>query len=194
MISEFSIAKEKMKRECVFSRCRLYRYTLWREWSIQEIALTVAHDVDPRPFDYVQFIGLNPSTADETSDDATIRRCIDYAKRWGFGALCMTNIFAWRDTSPADMKRALAPIGDDNDAWLHAIGHDAATIVCCWGAHGIHRDRGAQFLADPFFHALNKQERLAAFGLTDNGQPLHPLRLNKLMPLRPLMTFLERHP
>jgi hypothetical protein len=30
-------------------------------------------------------IGLNPSIADETKNDPTIIRCIDFAKTWGYG-------------------------------------------------------------------------------------------------------------
>lgn len=74
-------------RETIFSPCRKYRYTLWRTFSLFELGdgrLTAAH----QPF--VQFIGLNPSTADETNDDPTIRRCVGYAKTWGFGALCQS--------------------------------------------------------------------------------------------------------
>lgn len=75
-----------------FSQCRKYRYALWRTW-----------DDDS----HITFIGLNPSTADETEDDPTIRRCIAYAKKWEFGGINMLNLFAFRATSPGDMKRAV---------------------------------------------------------------------------------------
>lgn len=69
-----------------FSLCRRYRYDLWRRWDISK--------------GYAMFIGLNPSTADKTADDPTIRRCIGFARSWGYGALCMTNLFAFRATDP----------------------------------------------------------------------------------------------
>lgn len=72
---------------CIFSPCGRYRYTLWREWIGGE--------------GFVQFIGLNPSTATDTEDDPTIRRCINYAKSWGYGGMCMTNLFAYRATLPS---------------------------------------------------------------------------------------------
>jgi hypothetical protein len=84
----------------IFSADRRYRYTLWRDWSKD---LLCGMDSRPRlagdqtPNQFVQFIGLNPSTADEKQDDPTIRRCIGFAKAWGYGAMCMTNIFAWRE-------------------------------------------------------------------------------------------------
>jgi hypothetical protein len=72
-----------MKRKTIFSAGRHYRYVLWREWEAANM-------------EYAMFIGLNPSTADEVRDDPTIRRCAGYARRWGYGALCMTNLFAYR--------------------------------------------------------------------------------------------------
>lgn len=49
------------------------------------------------------FVGLNPSTADETEDDQTIRRCVGFAMDWGYGGLCMGNLFAIRATKPKNM-------------------------------------------------------------------------------------------
>src|SRR5690348_9819680 len=99
---------EEMTMETVFSQCRKYRYTLWRQWG--DVRSGFAMELWPadradKSRQYVQFIGLNPSTADETQDDPTVRRCIGFSKAWGYGALCMTNAFAWRDTDPEKMKR-----------------------------------------------------------------------------------------
>ncbi|HHC7270859.1 TPA: DUF1643 domain-containing protein [Vibrio parahaemolyticus] len=67
-----------MKKTAKLSDCRTYRYELWRIWDEQK--------------PYAMFVGLNPSTADETEDDPTIRRCIYFAKSWGYGGLCMANL------------------------------------------------------------------------------------------------------
>ena len=91
-------------RHAVFSPCRTYRYALSRVWAADK--------------PYALFIGLNPSTADETLDDPTIRRCIDFAKRWGYGGLVMANLFAYRATNPSEMKAATDPVGVANDEWL----------------------------------------------------------------------------
>ena len=64
------------------------------------------------------FIGLNPSTADEVDDDRTIKRCISYAKQWGYGGIIMANLFAYRTSSPNVMMDSHDPIGKENDAWL----------------------------------------------------------------------------
>lgn len=121
--------------------------------------------------DYLMVIGLNPSTADDMNDDPTIRRCIDFAKRWGYGALCMTNLFAWRATNPDDMKAQPDSIGMDNDQWLLDCADGAGLILAAWGKHGTHLHRGdlvTRLLARNGFtlHALKKN---------GDGSPQHPL-------------------
>lgn len=141
----------------IFSPCRKYRYTLWREWSEGE--------------GYAMFIGLNPSTADEINDDPTIRRCINYAKDWGYNALCMTNMFAYRATDPRDMKAVDDPIGPDNDKHLINMATGAGVVIAAWGTHGIHNNREAEVLRlIPNLHCLK---------LTSKGHPSHPLYLKK---------------
>ena len=111
------------------SPCRTYRYTLTRRWGAGS---------------YAMFIGLNPSTADETQDDPTIRRCIAFAKAWGHDALVMTNLFAFRATDPADMKRDPEPVGTYNDWMLLTNAHLAGVVVAAWGTNGtfMGRNRG----------------------------------------------------
>lgn len=151
----------------IFSPCRKYRYTLWREW-------------DPA-LPYCQFIGLNPSTADEVLNDNTVRRCIDFSRRWGFGALCMTNIFAWRDTDPAKMKVQEDPVGPENDRWLLEIAKGSGRVVAAWGTHGAHMARGEVVriaLEDAGISLL-------CFRQTKNRQPEHPLYQPGARPLIP---------
>jgi hypothetical protein len=136
-----------------FSPCRRYRYTLWRRWDAGK--------------PYCQFVGLNPSTADETHDDPTVRRCIDFAKRWGYGALCMTNLFAFRATDPEVMKAAEEPVGLMNDAWLKDVAARAGVVVAAWGVHGDHLDRARR--------ALPLLGQVRCLGLTKEGHPRHPL-------------------
>ncbi len=117
------------------------------------------------------FIGLNPSTADEVEDDPTITRCINYAKKWGYGGLFMLNIFAYRATDPKDMKAAPDPVGVDNDAYILRVADKAGLIVAAWGNHGGYLERGrevCQLLADRKIHCL---------GITKAGMPKHPLYL-----------------
>jgi len=146
-----------MNFHTIFSPDRRYRYVLWREWA----PLT-----DRR---YVQFIGLNPSTATETEDDPTVRRCINFSKAWGYGALCMTNLFAFRATNPRVMMGCGTPIGPENDGWLARCARDADLVVAAWGNHGryIGRDEEVIKLLG-IMHCL---------GVTKEGCPKHPLYL-----------------
>lgn len=138
-----------------FSPCRNYRYALWRWW-----------DKD-KP--YAMFVGLNPSTADETLDDPTIRRCKRFASDWGYGGLVMTNLFAIRATDPKVMLAHSDPVGVENDDYLRDLARHAALVVAAWGAHGGHQGRDEDVLRlIPGVHHL---------GLTKAGKPRHPLYL-----------------
>lgn len=123
------------------------------------------------------FVGLNPSTADATLDDPTIRRCIGFAKAWGYAGLMMTNLFAWRATEPRNMLAAENPIGPDNDRVLSEAHDNAALSVAAWGAHGTYLDRhNAVRALLPRLHYLR---------LTKDGHPGHPLYLpSSLKPVK----------
>jgi hypothetical protein len=122
-----------LKNTAHLSACRNYRYALWRSWD------------EAKP--WVMFIGLNPSTADETTDDPTLTRCINYAKAWGYGGVCMANLFAYRATEPANMKAASNPIGVDNNAWLIKLATQAALVVAAWGNDGGYLGRSNQVVS-----------------------------------------------
>jgi len=144
-----------MKNTAELSKCRRYRYALWRTWD------------GSKPF--VLFVGLNPSTADETTDDATLTRCINFAKSWGYGGVCMANLFAYRATQPSDMKTAKDPIGLDNNSWLEKLGNDAGIVVAAWGNDGAFLGRSQQIKTLlPTLHYLK---------MNKSGEPAHPLYL-----------------
>lgn len=140
-----------------FSACGRYRYELWRHWTMN------------RREHYAMFIGLNPSTADAENDDPTIRRCIQFAKDWGYDSLCMTNLFAWRATLPRDMKAAAEPVGELNDLTLLRLAKGAGVVVACWGKDGAFRGRAATMCQSlPALHCL---------ALNKDRSPGHPLYL-----------------
>ncbi|MBL7251277.1 DUF1643 domain-containing protein [Alloalcanivorax sp. C16-2] len=150
---------DQMARSANFSRCRRYRYALWRRW----------RDGD----DYLLLVGLNPSTADHRKDDPTIRRCIGFARDWGYSGLCVANLFAYRATYPRDLFAADDPIGPRNDWWLRRLAADAALVVAGWGNHGTQGDRAARVRAWlPALHCLR---------LNGSGEPAHPLYLPKTL-------------
>lgn len=141
----------------VYSDCMAYRYTLTRVWQ--------AHL--PR----VAFVMLNPSTATEVQNDPTVERCERRARALGFGGFGVANIFAFRATDPKVMRAAADPVGPGNDAAIVDLAHWAGRVVCAWGAHGVHLDRG------PAVEALLRATGLPLLhlGLTQAGAPKHPL-------------------
>ncbi len=154
--------KEKLKpcsSGAQFSDCRKYRYVLWRTWQAKESHIT--------------FIGLNPSTADETKDDPTIRRCIGYAKEWGFSGIHMLNLFAYRATKPRELNNVKDPIGPENNRFLKMYTGTKTLTIACWGNHGAYRNRGFDVIE------LLGIENLSCLGITQEGKPKHPLYLKR---------------
>jgi hypothetical protein len=142
-----------------FSSCRRWRYLLWRCWDANRPA--------------ANFLMLNPSTADEHRLDPTCSRARDYAERWGYGALIVTNVFAYRDTSPEEMRKAKDPVGPGNDAAILRAAKAAAIVVCAWGNHGSFLERSSQVKA-----ILDKGRiALHCLRINANGEPAHPLYL-----------------
>lgn len=115
----------------------------------------------------VMFIGLNPSTADETKDDPTIRRCVGFAKRWGYEGIWMTNLFAYRATDPAVMKAVTDPVGPENNQRLQHYYSRSSLVIAAWGAHGNHIGRARQVMR--MLHGMH------CLGRTKDGHPRHPL-------------------
>jgi len=165
-----------IERVTKFSEDRVYRYTLWREWAGDGSPFMLNAKTGHQPA-FVMFIGLNPSTADEVKDDPTIRRCKDFAKRWGYGAMVMTNIFAFRATDPEVMKAHPAPIGEQsvtgelNDDILVDHALHAGIVVCAWGKHGSHMFRGLRVKRLLISNGVD----LKCFKLNKDGSPEHPL-------------------
>ena|SRR5690242_1293852 len=147
----------------VFSRCRRWRYLLWRRW---DAAAPTAN-----------FLMLNPSTADEYRLDPSCTRARLYAERWGFGALIVTNLFGWRATDPGEMRAAREPVGRGNDRAILAAARASGIVVCAWGNHGAHRERSARVLEMLRAEGV----KLHALRVTGAGEPAHPLYLRKTL-------------
>jgi hypothetical protein len=143
------------QRSAEISPCGRYRYALTRRWSYGPT---------------VGWVMLNPSTADGTVDDPTLRRVTAFSRAWGYGGLVVANLYAFRATKPADLRKAADPIGPDNDEHLTSVAAGCDRIVAAWGAHA-RPGRIAAVLALP------GMDRLTALALTKNGQPRHPLYL-----------------
>lgn len=151
---------DSLNSSAIFSPCRTWRYVLLRRWGSADSP-------------HVAFIALNPSTADETTDDPTVRRMIGFAQDWGYGGLYVLNLFAYRATDPHEMKAARDPVGPENDKFLQVYHSMAARTVAAWGNHGRFRGRGAMVATMLGLRAL------WCFGKTGKKQPNHPLYLRK---------------
>lgn len=146
-------------RSALLSPDGTYRYRLDRRWGTAPSAV---------------FVMLNPSTADATNDDPTIRRCVGFARRWGAGGLTVVNLYAFRATFPRDLWTAADPVGPDNDTHLQEVaihaGLDRVPIIAAWGSHA-KPERVREVVQ------LIGFRRLKSLGVTAAGQPRHPLYL-----------------
>jgi hypothetical protein len=132
-----------------------YRYRLSRTWGAS------------RPT--AAFVLLNPSTADATTDDRTVTRCVKYAAGMGFGRLVVVNLFALRTPNPGDIDAHPDPVGPDNDAHVRATVAAADRVIVGWGNAGTKQGR-AREVADDL------DAELYAIGTTNAGHPTHPSR------------------
>ena len=145
-------------RDARLSPSGLYRYQLSRAWRDDGTG--------------VCFIGLNPSTADGTVDDPTIRRMVGFARRWGSSGIEVVNLFGYRATDPAQIPIDTDfAIGPENDCYIGSVARASELVVACWGAHPSAIQRAERVLDQlvglPIYH----------LGLTRTGQPKHPLYL-----------------
>ena len=155
-----------MHRSADISPCGRYRYTLRREWPADLFCDSAT----------LGFIMLNPSTADADDDDPTVRKCIGFAKRFGFSAVTIWNLFAYRATDPAELRRAKSAgidiVGPDNTAARLTKGFsDCGLVLCGWGAKGVEVDPAR------VAEVLSLLEEPMCLHVTTDGHPGHPLYL-----------------
>ena len=145
----------------IFSPDRRYRY--WLEARLSDAAGVCL------------FVMLNPSTADEDQSDPTVTRAKGFARSWGFGTLWVCNIFALRSTDPKALRETENPIGEENDHHILKSARGACRIVCAWGNHGAHLDRGERTLR--LLRDAGLSDKMRHLGMTKLNQPKHPLYL-----------------
>ena len=145
----------------VLSQCRSYRYRVVRVWDSQKPRLGV--------------VGHSWSVASEWRTDATVRRCVEFARAWGYGGVDVGNLYG---IQPRRFASAADPVGPDNDAHLAAMRADNDLVVLGWGVQA-HPDRAhavAELLRNLSEH---RGGSLAVLGWTECGQPQHPLHVPK---------------
>lgn len=156
-----------MITDAVISVCGKYRYLLRRQWD---------ENLEP-----LSIVMLNPSTADASTDDPTIRRCIGFARREGAGGIVVANLFGLRATEPTKLREVKDPFGPRNTYCLERLAADAMKsgrpIVCGWGNAGGYLD------ADKKAVAALSGASLMCFRTTAAGMPSHPLYVPKAVPL-----------
>ena len=163
-MAEETLFAERMESGATLSDCERYRYHLWRRFGEGG---TVA------------FVMLNPSTADATADDPTIRKCIGFAKRWGYGRVDVVNLFAWRATNPKELPNVLEPVGAKNNSHIFAVCRCADLVVFAWGSDKFARQRARQVRA----LLANVGTPTKALRLSKDGNPWHPLYVPYVEPL-----------
>lgn len=145
-----------MVKGAIIDETGKYRYQLWRIWD------------ESKPL--AVFIMLNPSTADADEDDPTIRRCMNYARSWGYGGIKVVNLFAYRATNPTELKIVSDPIGPLNNQYIFDAVNNSDIVIAAWGTHGNLHNRNKKIIR--IF-----EDKLQHLGLTKDGHPKHPLYL-----------------
>ena len=160
----------------IFDRRRRYRYLLWRKWSATLPA--------------VSFVMLNPSAADEHTNDPTISRSVSLAQRSGFGSIFVVNLFAYMTKSPALLKVARDPVscareakdGRHNDDFIRYALRHSGRVVLAWGNHGLFQNRNLRIITMLSEHVDTTD--CFVFAMTKQGQPRHPLYTPKSIELQ----------
>jgi hypothetical protein len=158
-----------MQSDAYISSDGQYRYWLSRRWGGGSL---------------LPFIMLNPSTADASENDPTIRRCIKFAEREHYSGILVVNLWAYRATNPNELKSVRDPVGPENEYWVKRVLEGPrlgvkTPVVCAWGARGMLRREFENK------YARGTEAQLLCLGMTGYGYPKHPLYLAGDTPLEP---------
>ena len=157
----------KAQANALISECGLYRYVLTCNW------------IEGGKVNAIFFMMLNPSTADQHKDDATIRRCMSFAQNMGRNFLLVANLYAYRATNPDELKRVADPIGPNNGRCLSILTKLFPNVVCAWGRNA-EKEQVAKFTT----MCHQNQCTMQCFGVNKGGSPRHPLYVPKSALLR----------
>ncbi len=165
-VVRITLRKDEVQTSAQLSEDGLYRYTLRREWASGGT---------------VCWVMLNPSTADATDDDPTVRKCVGYAKGWGYDSIEVVNLFALRATDPAELVTTNHdPVGPENDAYVEMVVRRADLVVCAWGTKGGNKAWGGRVVR----RDMEVLSMIRSMGVpmhlltkTKAGDPGHPLYL-----------------
>ncbi len=93
---------------------------------------------------------------------------MDFSQRWGFNALSVVNLFAFRTPYPKELKAAADPIGPYNTRHVTNVVNASELIIACWGRDG-------RWLAQDERLVKRFSGRLSCLAANSDGSPAHPL-------------------
>ena len=160
-----------MQKDAITSKDCLYRYSLERTWDTSK--------------ERVLFIMLNPSTADAIKDDATIKKCVGFARRWGYGGITVGNLFALRSRDPHGLLGPHDPVGPKNNSYLEQLAAECPVVVAAWGNSGKKPGLRHLFQERESFTKKLLQGRMQSLGTNKDGTPKHPVLPGFKTPLEP---------
>ncbi len=154
----------------LLSSCRKYRYKLYR-------------DVNKDGDKVIAYFGINPSTADETINDHTVKKWIGFTKRNNGKRLIAANVFAFRTTQVSELAKVDNPVGTNNIKHVMEVINESDVLVPCWGDRSkIPTELHAEL--DKFLILLEQSGKpVLCFGKTKSGDPKHPQMLGYETPL-----------
>jgi hypothetical protein len=172
-----------MTKAADISDCGMYRYNLVRLWNSNPLVRARV----------VAFVALNPSTADATMDDPTIRKEIAFAKAWGMDGLLKLNLYAWRETSPKNLFEAsknhdiIGPRNTVDFIHVQIFAFQCEFVVAGWGTNT--NKSYARRIASRGEEVTNKLReegvKMRCFRINKDGSPQHPLYVSNKTPLIP---------
>lgn len=126
------------------------------------------------------FCMLNPSVADATKVDPTIRRCLGFAQREHASGIIVVNVYAYRATEPKNLWKAADPVGPENDHYIREASRKSDRVICAWGVNAEPSDVSATLDA-----IISTGAVPYCLGKTREGHPRHPLYVRADQPLEP---------
>jgi hypothetical protein len=159
------MSENQLPSGSIISECNKYRYQLWHIWD------------EDKP--KVLFIMLNPSLSESWENNPTVKRCINFAKTWGYGGIYVGNLYAFRTPYPKELKKAGYPEGKENRSHLLEMGKKCELTICAWGVYS----GGTELENTKWIFSLFKKPHYLA--LSKDGIPRHPLYLKK--DLKPIL-------
>lgn len=118
---------ERIDGSAYMSADRAFRWSLKRWWEDGE--------------GLICWVMLNPSVADETRDDPTLRRVIHFSRAWGYQALEIVNLYPLVTPYPEKLRGWIDDdLGSKEDRHANAsvvrrAMKEAGKVMAAWGAH-----------------------------------------------------------